>query len=147
MTYEDALDIRMRIVAICKSLIGVPYRLKAEWTDYNTIPKELDCSEMIEGVYRKVGLKMPDGSQNQFNFTIPTVGFNVGDLVFFGRNRDPKQIYHVGIVYDKFNIIEARDFDEKASFETGKVILRPIAKWEAYKNFLGVRAHPDLIEG
>lgn len=145
LTTEQKDAIRKNLVANAAKLLGIPYRRGAEWTHFDVLPEELDCSEMVEGVYTLQGLKMPDGSWNQFAFTVPAATPKIGDLAFFGRGGRPNEIYHSGIVYDDFQIIECRDFDPNARFETGRIILRPRKNWEAYKNFVGYRAHPKLL--
>lgn len=137
-------EIRRQLFVTADGLLGVPYEFGAEWKDYSVKPLAIDCSEMLEGVYKINGLKQKDGSQNQYNFTIPTPNPQIGDLAFFGRGGKPHKIYHVGMVYDADQIIEARGFQPGSSFETGKVILRPRANWERYKNFVGYRVHPKL---
>lgn len=137
--------LRLSIVSSARPLLGIPYVWGAEWTDYSLPPEGLDCSELVEGCYRINGLKMPDGSQNQFEFTLPTGVPLPGDLAFFGKGGKTSQIYHVGLVFDSINIIEARGLQLGSSFETGKVILRPISAWQNYANFCGFRAHPHLI--
>ena len=136
--------IRHDLMESARKLLGVKYEFGAEWTKYEFIPESIDCSEMVEGIYTLHKLKMPDGSQNQFNFTVPVPAPRVGDLGFFGRGRSDNQIYHVGMVFDKTVVIEARGFDPTAKFETGKIILRPIWNWQNYKNFTGWRSHPKL---
>ena len=138
-------EIRLKLVEEAAKLLGVPYEFGAEWTDYSKTPESVDCSELVEGVYLITGLRMPDGSQAQFDFTVPAPNPKIGDLAFFGRGGKVSQIYHVGLISSDMNIIEARGHDPKASFETGKVILRPRSKWENYANFVGYRAHPKLI--
>ena len=91
-----------------------------------------------------MGLKIPEGAQQQFDFTIATAMPQLGDLCFFGKNKDITHIYHVGMVFDDLQIVEARGHQEGSSFETGKVIFRPRSAWEAYGNFCGYRAHPKL---
>lgn len=136
--------IRASLVESAKKLLGVPYEFGAEWTMYAIIPKSLDCSEMVEGIYTLNGLHIPDGSQAQFRFTVPTGTPCPGDLVFFGRGGKPDEVYHVGLVFSETEIIEARGFQPGSSFETGKVILRPRLNWEKYSNWLGYRSHPKL---
>jgi cell wall-associated NlpC family hydrolase len=138
------LELRRAIILEASKLLGIPYEFGAEWKDYSSTPKTLDCSELVEGVYHIVGLQLSDGSQNQFDETLTAMNPLPGDLAFFGRGGRPDRIYHVGIIYDEKTIIEARGFDPSASFETGKVILRPIERWKAYKNFVGFRVHPRL---
>lgn len=143
---KSILNLRAALTEAAHKLLGTRYYFGAEWTNYSIIPEELDCSELNEGVFHLVGLRdMPDGSQNQYNFTMPTPKPILGDLAFFGRSKDPSKIYHTGVVYDETYIIEARGFDPAASFPTGMVILRERKYWEAYKNFVGYRSHPKLI--
>lgn len=146
LTQEEKDDIRLRIVCFAGKCLGVPYVFGAEWTDFQKPPEALDCSELVEGVFNHFGIQMPDGSQAQHDFTVPVApsAAKIGDLAFFGRGGKPGQIYHVGMIFDGQNIIEARAHDPSASFETGKVILRPRARWEGYSNFVGYRSHPKL---
>lgn len=138
-------DIRIKLLMFSQKLLDIPYEYGAEWDDHKQIPLSLDCSELVEGVYNHFGIKMPDGSQNQHNFTIETKYPKSADLAFFGRGGNPNKIYHVGLVYDASNIIEARAFDPHVTFPTGKVILRPRERWENYCNFVGYRSHPKLV--
>lgn len=145
LTSTEKQAIRERLVMFSSKLLDIPYEFGAEWADFKVLPPSLDCSEAIQGIYGHIGLQMPDGSQNQFDYTVQTATYSIGDLVFFGRGGKYSQIYHVGLIYDKDTVLEARAFDPTAMFETGKVILRPLAKWIGYKNFCGIRAHPRLI--
>jgi len=111
--------------------------------NYHVLPVSLDCSGLVEGVYRKVGLNMPDGTQNQFNITLSTDNPRPGDLCFFGHDKDITKIYHVGMVYSDSEVIEAREPDGREW--TGKVTLRGRPIWEKWKNFCGYRVHPKLI--
>lgn len=136
-------EIRKVLVETAQKLIGVKYEFGAEWNDYSKPPETLDCSELVEAVYHINGLKMPDGAQNQYNFCLDTPQYQDGDLGFFGKGAKPAEIYHVGIAWNGF-VIEARGFDPSASFETGKVITRPIERWTGWKNFVGWRTQPKL---
>lgn len=147
---EEALNdhqkdtIRAALVAEGKKLVGIPYVFGAEWTDFSKKPEALDCSELVEGVFHLNGLKMPDGSQAQYDFCVHSPTPRPGDLAFFGRGGKENQVYHVGMVFDDHDILEARAFDPAASFKTGEVILRDLTKWTGYKNFLGFKSHPKL---
>lgn len=145
LTQTEKQAIRERLVIFASKLIDIPYEFGAEWVDFKEIPKALDCSELTQGVYGHIGIKLIDGSQNQYDFTKPSSTYAIGDLCFFGRGGNHSKIYHVGMIYDKDTVIEARAFDPTASFETGKVILRPLVKWMGYKNFCGIRSHPRLV--
>lgn len=150
LSQEQKKAIREGIIENCNKLFHadppVIYQFGAEWTNYAIIPKFLDCSEMPEGVFTIQRLKLPDGSQNQYDFTIPTTTPQPGDLAFFGRGGKRSQIYHVGIVYDEKQIIEVRAFDpNEKRFKTGKIILRPTVNWMNYSNFVGFTCHPKLL--
>lgn len=148
LTAEQRNAIRGDLVQSAKNLLGVPYVYGAEWVNYSIVPQAIDCSELIEGLFNLHKLKMPDGSQNQYDFTITVPTPEMGDLAFFGRGGHPNQIYHVGMVFSRTEIIEARAFDptsKERGFETGKVILRPIETWMKYKNFVGFTRHPKLL--
>lgn len=138
---------RQKICILAGKMLGIPYEYGAECKNFLDIPKTVDCSEMIEFLYNHFGIHIPDGSQAQYNFTKPVVLENVkiGDLAFFGRGRNTARVYHVGMIWNHDKIIEARGLQPNSSFTTGEVITRPRVNWEHYKNFLGYRAHPDLI--
>lgn len=154
LTDHQKLTVLQSIVDTARSCLNIPYDIepgppviwtgRGKWIDLTKPPKSLDCSGLAAGVCHKVGLKMPDGAQFQFNFTLAIDKASPGDFAFFGRDKDITKIHHVGIVYDEIYMIEARGFDPKASFPTGKVILRPRAKWEAYSDWVGYRSHPKL---
>lgn len=149
------LELRKKIVLEAGKTLGIPYKkaitdaeksaMVGKWIYLTSLPKFLDCSGLTNGVYAFVGLKLPHGSQNQYNYTFLQDNPKPGDLVFFGHDANPTKIYHVGLVYNDEYVIEAREFDPNASFKTGAVILRPRMKWENYKNFCGYRSHPKLI--
>lgn len=145
LTDVQKMTLRFKLVETATSLIGIPYIFGAEWENFLIRPAALDCSELTEGTYNLNGLRLPDGSQNQFDYTMHTPNPKIGDLAFFGRGGKQNQIYHVGIISSELNIVEARGFDPAASFETGKVIFRARDKWENYKNFVGYRSHPKLV--
>ena len=147
--------IRASIVEIAKTCLGISYaegKTQADfdagvgqWRDLSKLPATLDCEGLVRGCYLKAGLKMPEGSQHQFDFTVATASPKIGDLAFFGHGKNILQIYHVGLVYDDSRIIEARFLQPESNFETGKVILRPRGNWVMFANFCGYRSHPKLI--
>jgi len=148
LTTDQKEAIRSGLVESARKLLNTPYEFGAEWTNYAVPPKSIDCSELVEGIYTIQKLKMPDGSQMQFDFTITTPSPLPGDLAFFGRGGRPGQIYHVGMVFNDSQIIEARAFDQTSitrGFETGKVILRSILAWTQYRNFVSFSRHPKLL--
>lgn len=144
LTTHQKAEIRKAIIETARKLIGIKYEFGAEWNEYSRLPESIDCSELVEGAYKINGLRMPDGSQNQYDACVDTASPTEADLAFFGRGANPKQIYHVGLLFGGF-VIEARAFQPDSKFETGKVIMRPLESWKNYKNFVGIRAWPKLV--
>lgn len=141
---EETIDIRYQISITAKTCLNVPYQFGAKPVSLTETPKQIDCSGLTFYAYRVNKMYLPQGSQPQHNYTIPTKTPETGDLAFFGHEKSDGRVYHVGIFVGDGLIIEARAFDQEASFETGKVIFRPSDKWENYCNFLGYRRHPLL---
>jgi cell wall-associated NlpC family hydrolase len=75
-------------------------------------PDAWDCSSLIQGAYRSVGLSIPRTTFEQWPFGV-TVGKGSeqpGDLVFFnsGPNTAPGHPGHVGLVIGKGKMVVAR---------------------------------------
>lgn len=145
-TPQQIEDIRRGLTEDAEKLLGIPYKIGAEWTDLAQPPALIDCSEMVEGLCHKRALEMPDGAVNQYNFLkqYPAANPTRGDIGFFierdGQHDRPKgTVYHSGMIFDASRVIEARGkpYD--------KVIFRPIIAWREFKNFGGWYSHPDLI--
>ena len=97
---------------------------------------EWDCSEILQVHFNMFGSSLPDGSQNQFDYCLPVDKPCVGDLGFSGSG--PKGINHVFILISGRWVLEAR------GKPYNRVILRPRAKWEAWRGFQGWRRVPDV---
>ncbi len=123
-----------------RSLLGIPYRLGAEYDPRSEWPpKELDCSELVEIIHKRHGIKCSDGSWVIRAECVCPVSPRPGDLGFFAKEskrtpHNPLGIYHVGMLLDEDTVIEARAKDAKGRY--GEVILRPRANWEAYAPFV-----------
>lgn len=104
-------DIRFKIIEEANNWIGTPYKWGGE-SKYG-----VDCSGFVQEVYKKVGLKIPRTSNEQFNYSkiINLQDKNIGDLIFFMKNN---KIYHVGIYYGDNQIIH--------SSSTHGVVIQPI---------------------
>lgn len=86
-------------VALATTYTGVPYK----WG--GTDPKSgLDCSGLVQLVYRKLGVHLPRTSQQQQHSgaEVPLAQAQPGDLVFFGE-----PAHHVGIYVGDGKMIDA----------------------------------------
>jgi cell wall-associated NlpC family hydrolase len=86
-------------VALARGYAGVPYL----WG--GTDPKKgLDCSGLVQLVYRQLGVSLPRTSQEQQNAgtEVPLAQAQPGDLVFFGE-----PAHHVGIYAGGGTMIDA----------------------------------------
>ena len=85
-----------RIVELARQYLGVPYVFGGTDPRYG-----LDCSGLVQLVYREAGINLPRTAQLQFNATarVSRDELQPGDLVFFARTYDDPHdwITHVGI--------------------------------------------------
>lgn len=125
---------------IARSQLGKPYVFGAEVDLKDPNPKAFDCSEFVEWVFAQCGFYVPDGSQNQYNASVPvTKGHEgIGDVGFF--RHEGKPVHHVGILVSHGEVIDARGEPHN------KVIVRPRAKWDAWKEFTGWRRFAQLVK-
>lgn len=145
---------RKDIVDLALTQLGKPYFEKPEELRgvklEDASPAGFDCSFFVEWCYwHGSKLIIPRNSNDQFEYCKFTDNPLPGDLGFFADKDN--RVYHVGIVVDNGKVIEARFPQPNTSFETGKVIFRPLIVWASYINpkngnhFKGWRAHPNLI--
>jgi cell wall-associated NlpC family hydrolase len=115
------------------SQLGKPYVFGTEVRMDDTNPLKFDCSELVEWSFRQIGIKVPDGSYNQFEQSVPILTrVQFGDLVFLKRPNGGS-VYHVGIVFNAISVFEAR------GNPYNKVMMMPIKDWVAHPNFAGAR--------
>jgi cell wall-associated NlpC family hydrolase len=75
-----------RLKEVLSAQLGKPYVFGAETKLFDLNPLQFDCSELIEWAYWQVGIKVPDGSFNQYEQSTPIKGVcQFGDLAFFKR--------------------------------------------------------------
>lgn len=125
---------RDRLVKLAVSKVGQPYRFGAKWKLSEPEARgNIDCSGFTRWAYYQCGVEIPEGSQAQYDFCVPVVSPERGDLGFFFSDGSKKSINHVGIIADDQYMVEARGkpFNE--------VILRPRSNWEKYDLFAGFR--------
>lgn len=103
------------IIRFAKMWIGKPYVFGAEVSQQDKDPKAFDCSELVEYTVKHMGLPIPDGAENQYQYckkhkTLASLSMakNVAGMLVF--RFDPKQgrMVHVGITDGKGMTMEAR---------------------------------------
>lgn len=119
--------------------VGVPYEYGAEANlKSDATPKKLDCSELVEWAYARSGVRVPDGSENQFKASVKVACPRLGDL---GFNRPAgRPAHHVVIHLGKDTCIEARGAPKNA------VVITAVKKWESWKDFTGWYRPKAVIE-
>jgi len=122
-----------RLKEVLHQQLGKPYKFGVEVKLTEANPLEFDCSELIEWSYAQIGIKVPDGSYNQYEQSVPVNGVvQFGDLAFF-KKPDGGPVYHVGMIFNCMSFIEAR------GNPSNKVKLTPLSEWINHPNFTGLR--------
>jgi len=132
--------------ARANQLVGLPYVLGAEWPASvvaPAIPKAVDCSEVVEGLFRENGTPICDLAASQYDKTVAVKAGDerVGDLVFLRNNRARwNGIGHVAVITAKLSngdwrIIEARG-------RAYGVVKTTLSYWKTRQYFTGVRRFP-----
>jgi len=103
---RPAISLRRRV----ESLVGVPYL----WG--GRTPAGFDCSGFTQVVLAEQGIEVPRDAREQARETRPLKSSETprsGDLVFFGRPREP--VSHVGIMLDQCTFVHCRGTVHAAS--------------------------------
>lgn len=102
--------------AWAQTQLGLPYLLGGSG------PNAYDCSGLTSAAWKQQGISIPRSSRSQYFGValVPLSDMRPGDLVFYGTDRDPNQIYHVAMYIGGGKVAEAttpgklsqiRDFD------------------------------------
>jgi len=83
-----------KVISTARSFTGTPYR----WG--GTTRVGMDCSGLLCTSFQSIDVKLPRTSQEQSNFgnDVRIRDIQEGDLVFFGANKNSREITHVGMV-------------------------------------------------
>lgn len=129
-----------RLKEVLIGQIGKPYVFGVEVKLSDQNPRAFDCSEFVEWGFAQIGIKVPDGSFNQYEQSVPVETVcQFGDLGFF-KKPDGGPVYHVGILLNCLSVIEAR------GNPANKVKLTPISEWINYPNFAGFRRLKAVLD-
>lgn len=129
-------------------MVGVPYVLGAEWSKSCVapcVPRALDCSELVEGLFRENGTPIGDLAASQYDKTV-AVGSGrerVGDLVFLRNNRYRwNGIGHVAVLTAKLSNGDWEIVESKGSrYGTVRTTL---SYWKTRGYYTGVRRFPGF---
>ncbi|MGH8866967.1 MAG: C40 family peptidase [Actinomycetes bacterium] len=92
---------------------AVDYALAQRSDSYRTGgdgPRAYDCSGLTWRSYREAGVRIPRVSDDQYRNggrTVPMSERQAGDLVFWTENGRASGIYHVGLLVDRNQVVEA----------------------------------------
>lgn len=136
-----------QFAARADAMVGLPYILGAEWAPSIVAPKRpkaLDCSELVEGLYREAGCPIGDLAAAQYDKTVPATGSpRIGDLVFL-RNNPARwnRIGHVAVITAKlsngdYRIVEARG-------RAAGTVRTTLSYWKTRKYYTGLRRFPGF---
>ena len=87
-----------------------------------------DCSGLaLYAVYQGTGKQLYHSAKTQYGSTdlgkrVALADLLPGDLVFFGTNNDPAQIYHVAVYVGNSELAEATDFDSSTCVGQDSVV-------------------------
>lgn len=90
-----------KIMKTAQSWLGIPYHYGG------TTSKGVDCSGLVQNVFKQYGIELPRTSQEQFRFGIgvPSSQLKSGDLVFFSTSGAGAS--HVGIYIGNQEFVSA----------------------------------------
>lgn len=121
--------------------IGKQYQFGVEVRGREKDPEVFDCSELVEWFFGRLGIKVPDGSFNQYPFTSALQPWQRAPLdLGFRRRVDTGRVFHVGILLDANWIIHAKGRDYG-------VVLESADAFQNSSTFGGWRRIPVLAAG
>ena len=129
--------------------LEAPYKYGAKWPLGDPEPVgPIDCSGLTRWAFSRVGVYLPDGAHAQFLASEKDADPGLGSLGFWKRG---VKVHHCGILINDDEVLEARGCDKHEGHDAkicpyNKVILRPRARWEAWKEFTGWMVPDALIE-
>lgn len=104
--------VRLKIVETAQKLRGMPYfwgGRSAYDSSNHVVVTGLDCSGLINLIYRAHGIDIPRDAQEQFMKSKRLEGYELAqaDLIFLAKPEKPDRIVHVMMYAGKGKIIEA----------------------------------------
>jgi cell wall-associated NlpC family hydrolase len=142
MILQLTSDQQNKMQSIALRCTGIKY-LHGAKADMNAEPediKAIDCSGLVKYIYGKIGVDIPDGSNNQYEASMPLAVPTIGDVAFKSQNG---VIVHIAFVLGNF-----KDYAPKslmiieASGSLGQVVIRDISSFKSFPrgiDFAGFR--------
>lgn len=133
---------------VCRDMIGCPYKYGAKWHLGDPDPVgPVDCSGFTRWAFSRIGVYIPHGSHAQY---LSSSQWGEPGLGYLGFWKNGAAVHHVGILLGD-QVIEARGCDKHMGHSAqtcpyNQIVLRPRAKWEAWREFTGWLLPDDAIK-
>jgi len=100
---------RQEAAEVARGLVGIPYRFGG------SSRRGMDCSGLVQYVYRKVGVAVPRtvAEQHRHAFPVSLNALQPGDLLFFRLNG--RRVSHVGLYLGEGRFIHAPSTGKRVS--------------------------------
>ncbi len=105
---------RLQLIEDARLFLGAPYLWGGRGAYLHKTISSVDCSGLINLLYRAQGLQIPRDAPDQYLKSHATQQLKPGDMIYLSKEINPKRINHVMIKLDDNKFIE--------SPETGKMI-------------------------
>lgn len=136
-----------QFAALADAQVNKPYVLGAEVAITNPNPTKFDCSELVEWLFGRAGIRITDLAAAQYDATraVPKgTSAKVGDLVFLRNNpARANGIGHVAVLTEKlpngdWRIIEARG-------RAYGVVRSTLSYWKTRSYYAGLRRYAKFV--
>ena len=133
-----------------RDAVGLPYKFGSKWPLGDPDPKgPVDCSGFTRWLYSTIGVYLPVGSTAQMLSSQQYGSPGTGHIGFWVK--DKVMAHHAGTLISDTEVAEARGCDKHEGPSAQNcpyncVVIRPRAKWEAWKEFSGWMLPDAVIE-
>lgn len=144
-----------KFAKLARAQVGKPYILGAEARVGDNDPEAFDCSELVEWLFGRAGVKITDLAAAQFDATEAVNTPRVGDLVFLKNNPARwNRVGHVAAIYGgsegvrhlgggHYEVLGEPQIIEAKGRAYG-VVRSTLKVWQARAGFTGLRRYPKF---